>query len=36
MVRAMFGQKVVNRKTTKEQTDMLGLEGNYRSVSINQ
>ena len=25
MVRAMCGQKVVNRKTTKEQMDMLGL-----------
>ena len=25
MVRAMCGQKAVNRKTTEEQTDMLGL-----------
>ena len=26
MVRAMCGQKVVDRKTTEEQMDMLGLE----------
>ena len=25
MVRAMYGQKVVDRKTTEEQMDMLGL-----------
>ena len=33
MVRAMCGQKVVDRKTTEEQMDMLGVEGNYRPVS---
>ena len=32
-VRAMCGQKVVDRKTTEEQMDMLGVEGNYRQVS---
>ena len=26
MVRAMCGQKIVDRKTTKEQMDMLGLK----------
>ena len=34
MVRAMFGQKVVDSKTTEEQINMLGwVEGNYRLVS---
>ena len=33
MVRAMCGQKVVDWKTTEEQMDMFGVEGNYRPVS---
>ena len=33
MVRAMCGQKVVDRKTTEEQMDIVGVEGNYRPVS---
>ena len=32
-VRAMCVQKIVDRKTTEEQMDMLGLEENYRPVS---
>ena len=33
MVRAMCSQKVVDRKTTEEHRNMLGVEGNYRPVS---
>ena len=33
MVRAMCGQKVVNKKTAEEEMDMLGVEENYRPVS---
>ena len=33
MVRAMCDQKVVDRKTTEEQTGMLGMMENYRPVS---
>ena len=33
MVRAMCGQKVVNKKTTKEQIGHVCVEGNYRQVS---
>ena len=33
MVRAMCGQKVVDRETTEEQMGHVGVEGNYRPVS---
>ena len=33
VVKAICGQKVVDRKTTKEQMDMLGMERNYKPVS---
>ena len=33
VVRAMCGQKVIDRRTTEEQMDRFGVEGNCRSVS---